>query len=864
MVNLPRNSLPAGEPTNTLSIEYDIDNRVAKEALQAFPEHMPEMSPEKATIQVDTSDVIGKIGSHFVGYNLEDLNHQLFPGLYAQMLSDESFEDEPMIELPDGWEWHAEPLNQDTPTDPHLLHKWRGAWSIEDGVLTLVGSRQRRIYTNQVQLGNGYVECEVFQPSSDRSFYGPGILACWQPTSYYYISAVPERKLVFVGKGTNPAFVQSAEVIGSATVDVRYDQWHRLAARFYNGHISVCLDGVVVIECDDHLPLSGGIGLEASFTRSCFRSLSVVPEGMELWRAGFSLSDRGYIAEEHISRWWTQVSSGSSEARFAWVKENPYNTDRCQMISMQGGNGSVGLYNAGLHGSGLCFRNGWVYSGRLYLRGDDHVEVTLSLQNRDGTRTYGVQRIIGVEKQWKRFDIEIPSNADDTNGRFCISIDCIGRVFVDQVTLLPDPRGMLENVPVRRDIAEAIRDSSVTHIRFGGDMVNSWGFDWHEMRKPLDVRRQYLDGWNYHKSAQFMIFEFLEFAQAIGVEPIINFGEHLSAEDIAEFVEYCNGNELSKWGKARVSSGRTQPYELKYIMYGNGMPPLDQVERAIQLVHAVDPSIQFICGDVGHLPWTLMSERRPDDALRLNGLARGIQVLGSRPELSFLSSHLVWQDLIEKATVDFPALTTGTMLYAEEVNGAAYNWQRGLDNALFAITSENHANVVWGQSYCNLLQANGHLYEWNQGHIHFTSSEVWLQPAGWAVKMVAENILPNVIATRVESPSLVLEKRSPGEPIPVETSAVVCSASKSGDGKSLVLKVVNIWGGDVSAYITLHGARVRAATATVLASRHLAGENTIQDKHYIAPKIRQVKDPSTQIGIKLPPCSFTVLRIEVN
>ena len=84
-------------------------------SIDAFPETVAEMPREKAAIRIDPGTLVGEVSPFFLGFNVEDLNHQLYPGLYAQMLSDESFEDEPMVDLPAGWDWHAEPINADTP-----------------------------------------------------------------------------------------------------------------------------------------------------------------------------------------------------------------------------------------------------------------------------------------------------------------------------------------------------------------------------------------------------------------------------------------------------------------------------------------------------------------------------------------------------------------------------------------------------------------------------------------------------------------------------------------------------------------------------------------------------------------------------
>ncbi|MGA2500699.1 MAG: alpha-L-arabinofuranosidase C-terminal domain-containing protein, partial [Tepidisphaeraceae bacterium] len=203
-------------------------------------------------------------------------------------------------------------------------------------------------------------------------------------------------------------------------------------------------------------------------------------------------------------------------------------------------------------------------------------------------------------------------------------------------------------------------------------------------------------------------------------------------------------------------------------------------------------------------------------------------------------------------------------LYAEEINGGEYNWRRGLCDALAAIASENHGNLVWGMAYCNALQANGHLYEWNQGHIHFTPAESWYQPSGHVVKMLGEHFQPVVVKTEVTGPRLTVSLAGERGEENVESSALVACAAQSRDGKRLAVKVVSLWGGEVSTSLTLAGTTPPAKIAVrAIGSMHLAGRNTVDKQDYIAPHGLAVPAPSgNSILVKLPPMSFTIIEVQ--
>jgi len=48
-------------------------------------------------IKVDASKVLGRVSRHLTGGCLEDVNHEIYGGLYSQMVFGESFQESPSI-----------------------------------------------------------------------------------------------------------------------------------------------------------------------------------------------------------------------------------------------------------------------------------------------------------------------------------------------------------------------------------------------------------------------------------------------------------------------------------------------------------------------------------------------------------------------------------------------------------------------------------------------------------------------------------------------------------------------------------------------------------------------------------------------
>ena len=115
--------------------------------------------------------------------------------------------------------------------------------------------------------------------------------------------------------------------------------------------------------------------------------------------------------------------------------------------------------------------------------------------------------------------------------------------------------------------------------------------------------------------------------------------------------------------------------------------------------------------------------------------------------------------------------------------------------------------------------------------------------------MSAQNYLPLALKAEAQSPNDCLD----------------VSASKSADGKRLVLKVVNVSNTPVPAQISVGGFHPRKAQArfTVLAGDWEA-VNTVEQPHRIKPLegVWQHGLKNGACGYEFPARSFTVLRFE--
>ena len=80
------------------------------------------------------------------------------------------------------------------------------------------------------------------------------------------------------------------------------------------------------------------------------------------------------------------------------------------------------------------------------------------------------------------------------------------------------------------------------------------------------------------------MFEILDLAQAMAIEPIITMSRNQSVEDLGDLVEYAYGDASTEWGKVRiVNDSHPAPYVLTGVELGNEQPGQDWVQQVVEM-----------------------------------------------------------------------------------------------------------------------------------------------------------------------------------------------------------------------------------------------------------------------------------------
>ncbi len=149
---------------------------------------------------------------------------------------------------------------------------------------------------------------------------------------------------------------------------------------------------------------------------------------------------------------------------------------------------------------------------------------------------------------------------------FCLGLVRPGTVLLDQVTLWHADH--IEGFDP--DVIRVLKDGSTSMLRFPGGNYAS-GYHWKDDLSPLDERPTKPNpAWNICDPHHVGTDEHIRLCRLLGAEPLIcvNAGNG-TAQEAADWVEYCNGTADTRWGRVRAERGHKEPYNVRYWEIGN-------------------------------------------------------------------------------------------------------------------------------------------------------------------------------------------------------------------------------------------------------------------------------------------------------
>lgn len=781
----------------------------------------------EAVISVDAAKVEQEITPYLYGACIEDVNHEIYGGLYDQKIFGESFE-EPA----------PAPKFED-------FSVYEGNWSVLNNEVQAVSHPGAKLVYNRKEIAGGSIETElkfngggenaglllrVSQPGNGAdNFYG------------YEISLASNGEKIVIGKHK-----KNFEHVKDIPVKCNPVIWNHLKAVMANQRIEIFLNGESVCVFDDNDPdlKTGYPALRVWNSNAVFRNMQLTSDNKSQ-----ALSFKT-IPVQQISSQWDACETGDVKAHYTLDTKGAYNGKHSQIIELVSGRGTAGIVNSGLNRWGIAVRKGQKLQGRFYLKSNNYKGiVTVALQSEDGKTAYARQQISGLSGQWEKYSFDLTSDFDDKKARFAVYIDQPGKIWIDQVTLMTTGKDQFKGLPYRNDIAQAMVNQKLTFLRYGGTMINVPEYRFKKMIGDPDKRPPYIGHWYHYSTNGFGIEDFLKFSEAAGFMTAFAVNIEESPEDMADMVEYLNGSITSKWGKLRAQNGHPEPYKVQYIGIGNEEVLFNgdkaeeydhYIERFNLLYDAIkskDPSVKLVC-----TAWW-----RPDSP----SVEKVFKALDGKAD--YWDYH-PWAD----------ALTTGRTVETElkqmkelflkwnpnttmkcaifEENGNTHNIERTLGHVTLQNAVRRMGDFVLTSCAANALQPylqndNG----WDQGQVFFTPSQVWGMPPYYAQQMASKNHLPLLVNSEVTDKSGKLD----------------VTATRSENGKLVVLHIANIGAESITTKLDVKGLNHINTVKSITLSGELKDRNTPEEPEKIIPVEKKMKNAASQV-YEILPYSYTI------
>ena len=437
----------------------------------------------------------------------------------------------------------------------------------------------------------------------------------------------------------------------------------------------------------------------------------------------------------------------------------------------------TGIQNEGYFGIGVV--KGEEYRFSVWAKapkGKATIRVQLIDQYSMGEHQEFVEQTLDITSaEWKKYEIVLKSPETQKKANLRIFLKGENPVCLEHVSLFPVNTFKNRENGLRRDVAQALADVKPGLLRFpGGCIVEGTDletrYQWKNTIGPVENRPLNQNRWehtfdyryypDYYQSYGLGFFEFFQFSEDIGAEPlpVLNVGmacqfqnwdkecAHVPMDeldpyiqDCLDLIEFANGDVNTTWGKKRAEMGHPEPFNMKYIGVGNEQWDTLYYKRLTPFVKAIRakyPNIKIVGtsgpdseGKMFDLGWQDMKKQKADL----------VDEHFYRPESWFLNSGLRYENYDRKG----PKVFAGE--YACHGKGKKWNhYEASILEAAFMTDMERNADVVYMTAYAPLL-AHVDGWQWRPDLVWFDNTEMFKTVSYYVQQMYAKNKGTNVL-----------------------------------------------------------------------------------------------------------------------
>jgi len=460
--------------------------------------------------------------------------------------------------------------------------------------------------------------------------------------------------------------------------------------------------------------------------------------------------DFEYIPKDH--RGWNATTAWSASKPISVVQVDPLSENNPHYAVL----GNDTIYNEGW--DGFAVKAGEKYDFSMFVRNIDGKK-DFTIQLVDSNRVVIAKATLKTQGEaWQRYETVLTARQTCDKARLAVIGQKDTKAGIDIVSLFPQATFKNRKNGLRKDLAQVIADLKPKFIRFpGGCMSHGQGLEniyhWNHTVGPLQDRKPDFNIWGYHQTRGLGFFEFFQFCEDIGAEPLpvlaagvpcqnsannrdgiggqqggIPMAEMPAyVQELLDLIDWANGDPAtSQWAKMRADAGHPAPFNLKYIGIGNediiGTTFEERYEMICKAIRQKYPDIK-ICGTVGpfHTPsadylegWDF-TKKHPD-----------LQYMVDEHYYESTGWFMHHRDYYDGYDRSMPKVYLGE--YAASTQVKRPNVETALAEALYLTDIERNGDIVEMTSYAPMLAKDGH-HNWDPDMIYFSNTEVRPTPA---------------------------------------------------------------------------------------------------------------------------------------
>ena len=507
--------------------------------------------------------------------------------------------------------------------------------------------------------------------------------------------------------------------------------------------------------------------------------------------------------------------------------------------------------------------------------------LTASIESTDGKTVFASAQISGLTGDWQKFSATLKTKRVEASkdNVFKLTTATPGTLWLQAVSLFPPTYKNRPNGD-RQDLSQLLTDAQPKFLRLpGGNYVegNNFNerFNWKQMVGPVEQRPGHRSCWGYWSTDGFGLPEYLGWCQDIGMEPVlavfagytlnrdrVNAGPALEpyVQEALEEIEYVTGDASTKWGAQRVKDGYPNPFPLHYVEVGNE----DFFDRSgsyegrfaqfFDAIRAKYPQLKIIST-------TAVKSRTAD----LND-----------------EHYYESEEAMEGQSFMYDTRERGNPTkvfvgeWATRVGSPTPNMAGALGDAAWMCCLERNADIVQMHCFAPLLvnvsriNGNNRSMQWASDLIGYDALTSYGSPSYYVQKMFSLQHGDAVVATSAENlPTydwVQTGRRGNGQARTNEVKSVFYSATRDTKHNQLIVKIVNRADTAQPVQIDITGVKSIASrgTSTVLQAANRNETNTLTDPKHLVPTTEKVRDLGASFTRTYPPCSVTVLVLDVK